>query len=178
MVTCDLLQLSQYVGSTSIPQLRDHLSQMEVQSVPDQLSLPSLAAGYVKSGDLLAIPLGTMVVSKAINGDTLGLRTLGWVSKVQFFRSLSLRLWDENNTITNYKLQFTIYNSLLTSLCQSDWSSIQARIWKLLQDSYSNLPRILHSHIHQHDRWAGWCVLFVPHLCRYLDFDWHTQIHS
>ena len=47
--------------------------------MPDALSLPSLGAGYVKSGDLLALPMSTMAISKAINGDALGLRT-GWLA--------------------------------------------------------------------------------------------------
>ena len=78
VVTCDLRELSVFFSTSSIPALRDHLAAMEVQSVPDQLSLPSFSAGYVKSGDILAIPMGTLVVSKAINGDAAGVRTVAF----------------------------------------------------------------------------------------------------
>jgi hypothetical protein len=75
VVCCDIAELSGLVGSNSIPAMRDALANMDTQSIPDGLSLPSLCAGYVKVGDLLAIPMGSIVISKAINGDASGLRT-------------------------------------------------------------------------------------------------------
>lgn len=75
VVACDLQELTRFFGTSSIPALRHLLANLEIQSVPDALSLPSLAAGYLKSGDILAMPMGTLSVSKAINGDAVGMRT-------------------------------------------------------------------------------------------------------
>lgn len=74
VVAADLAECSGFFGTNSIPEIRGHLSEMELHAVPDAMSLPSLSAGYLKTGDCLALPMSAVVVTKAINGDHVGLR--------------------------------------------------------------------------------------------------------
>lgn len=75
-MACDIAEMSGYVGNNSIQVLRDALLNMDVSGIPDCLSLPSLSAGYCKVGDILALPMGSLVLTKAINGDACGLRSV------------------------------------------------------------------------------------------------------
>lgn len=89
VVSADISEMAGFFGVNSIPNLLDSLKTMEIQNIPDALSLPSLSAGYMKVGDMLALPMGTLAITKAINGDCVGLRTV--VQKfVHQFRSISL----------------------------------------------------------------------------------------
>ncbi|CAJ1457594.1 unnamed protein product [Effrenium voratum] len=83
VVTADLAECAAYFGTQSIPDIKEALLATELHSVPDGLSLPSLSAGYVKTGDFLAMPMGTVVVSKSINGDHVGLRR-NWMQATVF----------------------------------------------------------------------------------------------
>ena len=49
---------------------------MEIADVPDGITVPSMTVGYARTGDILYLPQGSMTATKAINGDTLAVRSL------------------------------------------------------------------------------------------------------
>ena len=55
-------------------EVRDLFATMELHTVPDALSFPSLRAIHLKVGDVLFIPGGSLICEKAINDVSLALK--------------------------------------------------------------------------------------------------------
>ncbi|CAK9020990.1 Uncharacterized protein SCF082_LOCUS15141 [Durusdinium trenchii] len=86
VVSADISEMAGFFGVNSIPNLLDSLKTMEIQNIPDALSLPSLSAGYMKVGDMLALPMGTLAITKVMSKPIMEY-TLAAMPKVQSFQS-------------------------------------------------------------------------------------------
>ena len=76
MVTAEIGELRKYFRTQCVAEAREKFKDLEVHDVPDALTVPSLSVGYVRTGDILHLPKGSISVCKAINGDTLSLRPM------------------------------------------------------------------------------------------------------
>ena len=76
MITADVGELCRFFKTDSIEEVRQKFQNMEINETPDGLSVPSLTVGYVRTGDYLYVPMGALMVSKAINANVLCLRPL------------------------------------------------------------------------------------------------------
>ena len=88
MVTADVGELGRFFHCDSILDIKKRFEGMEVSDVPDSLSVPSLSAGYVRTGDYLYTPMGSLTLCKTITGDSLGLRP--GISRSRLLRVSSL----------------------------------------------------------------------------------------
>lgn len=70
----DAKELCDYFSTSDIIEAKTQFAAMDVSNIPDALALPSLFAGYVKTGDILYIPLGSIIVEKSINDCSTGIR--------------------------------------------------------------------------------------------------------
>ena len=74
LATADVNELASYLGTQSLMDIKDRFAAMEVQDVPDALTMPSLAVGYIRTGDFVYLPMGSMTVCKTISSDSFGIR--------------------------------------------------------------------------------------------------------
>ena len=74
MIMADVGELASHYRTQDLSELRDCLASMDASTMPDALSLPSLAMGYLRSGDLLFTPMGHLCAEKALNDHSVSLR--------------------------------------------------------------------------------------------------------
>lgn len=74
IVLCNALEASQEWGTDKLQVLRSMLMDMQAKTVPDLLTLPSFGAAYLRSGDVLYIPPGFLVLEKSVNDTDISLR--------------------------------------------------------------------------------------------------------
>ena len=57
--------------------MRTNLMSMEGRNIPDELQLASLGCALVRTGDLIYIPAGHILLEKSVHEDSLSLRMHG-----------------------------------------------------------------------------------------------------
>ena len=78
MVLCgEALELSHFFETTSLPDIRQRMMSWQAKSIPDALELQSLSAAFVRTGDLLWMPAGYVMVEKCVHDNDCGLRLIG-----------------------------------------------------------------------------------------------------
>lgn len=58
-----------------MPELKDCLLNMEAKNIPEEMMVGCFGATVLRTGDLLHIPAGCLVVEKSINDVNLALRS-------------------------------------------------------------------------------------------------------
>ena len=66
---------ARFFGTDDMMTIRNSLMQLQARSTPDELQLPSLACALVRTGDLVYLPAGFILVEKAVNDDCISFRT-------------------------------------------------------------------------------------------------------
>lgn len=74
LICCCAREAAVYWGTQSLPEVRSNLMAIQAKSIPDALSLPSLCAAFVRTGDVLLIPPGYIVLEKCVHDDDIGIR--------------------------------------------------------------------------------------------------------
>lgn len=74
MVVCSALEAARAWKTGSMQDLRALLNEMEAQSIPESTIIDCFGATVLRTGDLLHIPAGAMVVEKSINDMDISLR--------------------------------------------------------------------------------------------------------
>ena len=74
VVVCSALEVARAWKTRNMQDLRALLNEMEAQSIPDTTEIDCFGAAVLRTGDLLHIPAGAMVVEKSINDMDISLR--------------------------------------------------------------------------------------------------------
>ena len=74
LICCDIKQAMDYWETTNLAEIRTFLGALQVSTLPDALVFPGLFATFMRTGDVLYTPAGTMVVEKNINDHNVCLR--------------------------------------------------------------------------------------------------------
>ena len=77
MIAVSGAEACRYWRTECMSVVRDQLMQMQTKTVPDELQLPSLSVALVRTGDLLYIPPGFVILEKCVNDMGLAVRTPG-----------------------------------------------------------------------------------------------------
>ena len=64
--------------------VRKMLMDLQGRSLPDELQLPSFCAALVRTGDLLYVPAGSLILEKCVHDDAISFRTLSLMSDCLF----------------------------------------------------------------------------------------------
>ena len=75
LICADVIDACIFYQTKALAEVRDALASVEMHSVPDAMAFPSLRAIFVKSGDILFVPGGMLVVEKNINELGMSIRS-------------------------------------------------------------------------------------------------------
>ena len=75
LICCDVIDACTFYGSRELAEVRDAFQMLQRHAVPDAFAFPSLRAVYCKTGDIVYLPAGTLVLEKNMNELNLSLRT-------------------------------------------------------------------------------------------------------
>ena len=73
-MTVDISDFADFCGTKDLSQLRHMLQKLDPCTLSDKDSLPSLWCGYMRTGDVMFMPLGVLFVEKVVNDMSLGIR--------------------------------------------------------------------------------------------------------
>ncbi len=74
LVVADAKELCSFFQTSSLLDARDRLQAMSAAAIPDAMSLPSLCCAFLRTGDILYLPMGSILVEKTLNDTSLALR--------------------------------------------------------------------------------------------------------
>ena len=74
VVLCNALEASHEWSTDKLQALRSMLMDMQAKTVPDLLTMPSFGAAYIRTGDVLYVPPGFIVLEKSVNDADIALR--------------------------------------------------------------------------------------------------------
>lgn len=74
LICCCARQASAYWNTESLPEIRSKLMSLQAKSIPDAISFESLSAAFIRTGDLVFMPAGYIVLEKCVHDNDIGIR--------------------------------------------------------------------------------------------------------
>ena len=81
LIACSALEASTFWRTESLQDIRRHMQALQAKDVPDELAMPSLGAVFLRTGDVLVLPGGYLLLEKAVHDTDVALR-LAWLVRL------------------------------------------------------------------------------------------------
>ena len=75
LIMADAMELAAHYKTNNLADIITNFKSMTAASMPDAVAVPSLVAGYTKTGDIIYTPMGVVTMEKTINDLAVSIRT-------------------------------------------------------------------------------------------------------